>query len=118
MPHPKADFSKKKIASFGALLCAFGCSVSFAFQVQSFKYLNSYPIVQISKFHYIIWSGWWHQRCFSLFFIFQINMLLNFQLGEDCPCPEEIREELYEFHDDLLIHCGRYLSLLTGAGGI
>uniref|UniRef100_A0A452HQS8 Uncharacterized protein n=1 Tax=Gopherus agassizii TaxID=38772 RepID=A0A452HQS8_9SAUR len=36
----------------------------------------------------------------------QINMLLNFQLREDCPCPEEIREELYEFHDDLLIHCG------------
>ncbi|CAI5764049.1 ryanodine receptor 3 [Podarcis lilfordi] len=36
----------------------------------------------------------------------QINMLLNFQLGEDCPCPEEIQEELYEFHDDLLIHCG------------
>uniref|UniRef100_A0A8C3VGE5 Ryanodine receptor 3 n=1 Tax=Catharus ustulatus TaxID=91951 RepID=A0A8C3VGE5_CATUS len=38
----------------------------------------------------------------------QINMLLNFQLGEDCPCPEEIREELYEFHDDLLIHCGEW----------
>uniref|UniRef100_A0A8D0HWE0 Ryanodine receptor 3 n=1 Tax=Sphenodon punctatus TaxID=8508 RepID=A0A8D0HWE0_SPHPU len=36
----------------------------------------------------------------------QINMLLNFQLGEDCPCPEAIREELYEFHDDLLLHCG------------
>ncbi|XP_051829609.1 ryanodine receptor 3 [Antechinus flavipes] len=36
----------------------------------------------------------------------QINMLLNFQLGENCPCPEEIREELYDFHDDLLIHCG------------
>ncbi|KAH1171424.1 hypothetical protein KIL84_007042, partial [Mauremys mutica] len=36
----------------------------------------------------------------------QINMLLNFQLREDCPCPEEIRDELYEFHDDLLIHCG------------
>ncbi|XP_010015146.1 PREDICTED: ryanodine receptor 3-like, partial [Nestor notabilis] len=36
----------------------------------------------------------------------QINMLLNFQLGEDCPCPEEIRDELYEFHDDLLSHCG------------
>lgn len=35
-------------------------------------------------------------------------MLLNFQLGEDCPCPEEIREELYEFHDDLLIHCGEW----------
>uniref|UniRef100_A0ABM5FAI2 Ryanodine receptor 3 n=1 Tax=Pogona vitticeps TaxID=103695 RepID=A0ABM5FAI2_9SAUR len=36
----------------------------------------------------------------------QINMLLNFQLGEDCPCPDEIREDLYEFHDYLLIHCG------------
>uniref|UniRef100_A0A8I3QWD6 Ryanodine receptor 3 n=1 Tax=Canis lupus familiaris TaxID=9615 RepID=A0A8I3QWD6_CANLF len=36
----------------------------------------------------------------------QINMLLNFQLGENCPCPEEIREELYDFHEDLLIHCG------------
>lgn len=35
-------------------------------------------------------------------------MLLNFQLGEDCPCPEEIRDELYEFHDDLLIHCGEW----------
>ncbi|KFO32898.1 Ryanodine receptor 3 [Fukomys damarensis] len=36
----------------------------------------------------------------------QINMLLNFQMGENCPCPEEIREELYDFHEDLLIHCG------------
>ncbi|KAI4540342.1 hypothetical protein MG293_009383 [Ovis ammon polii] len=35
----------------------------------------------------------------------QINMLLNFQLGENCPCPEEIREELYDFHEDLLLHC-------------
>ncbi|XP_041123116.1 ryanodine receptor 3 isoform X8 [Polyodon spathula] len=36
----------------------------------------------------------------------QINMLLNYKLGEDCPCPDEIREEMYEFHDDLLLHCG------------
>ncbi|XP_019482753.1 PREDICTED: ryanodine receptor 3 [Hipposideros armiger] len=36
----------------------------------------------------------------------QINMLLNFHLGENCPCPDEIREELYDFHDDLLTHCG------------
>ncbi|XP_012862710.2 ryanodine receptor 3 [Echinops telfairi] len=36
----------------------------------------------------------------------QINMLVNFQLGETCPCPDEIREELYEFHEDLLLHCG------------
>ncbi|XP_029456052.1 LOW QUALITY PROTEIN: ryanodine receptor 3 [Rhinatrema bivittatum] len=40
----------------------------------------------------------------------QINMLLNFQLEENCPCPEEIRYELYEFHDDLLLHCGIPLS--------
>ncbi|XP_061097426.1 ryanodine receptor 3-like isoform X2 [Conger conger] len=36
----------------------------------------------------------------------QINMLLNFSLGEDCPCPEEIREDLYDFHDELRLHCG------------
>lgn len=40
-------------------------------------------------------------------------MLLNFQLGEDCPCPEDIREQLYEFHDDLLIHCGEWQSFDT-----
>ncbi|TSO67486.1 Ryanodine receptor 3 [Bagarius yarrelli] len=36
----------------------------------------------------------------------QINMLLNFTMGEDCPCPEDIREELYEFHSELCLHCG------------
>ncbi|XP_030626784.1 ryanodine receptor 3 [Chanos chanos] len=36
----------------------------------------------------------------------QINMLLNFSAGEDCPCPEEIQEELQIFHDDLRLHCG------------
>ncbi|KAJ8269879.1 hypothetical protein GJAV_G00107820 [Gymnothorax javanicus] len=36
----------------------------------------------------------------------QINMLLNFSLGEDCPCPDEIREDLYDFHDELRLHCG------------
>uniref|UniRef100_A0A3P8YVM5 Ryanodine receptor 3 n=1 Tax=Esox lucius TaxID=8010 RepID=A0A3P8YVM5_ESOLU len=36
----------------------------------------------------------------------QINILLNFSAGEDCPCPEEIREELYSFHDELRLHCG------------
>ncbi|XP_058255374.1 ryanodine receptor 3 isoform X1 [Hemibagrus wyckioides] len=36
----------------------------------------------------------------------QINMLLNFSMGEDCPCPEDIREELYEFHSELCLHCG------------
>ncbi|XP_076834093.1 ryanodine receptor 3 isoform X3 [Brachyhypopomus gauderio] len=36
----------------------------------------------------------------------QINMLLNFSMGEDCPCPEDIQEELYEFHNELRLHCG------------
>ncbi|XP_037397585.1 ryanodine receptor 3-like isoform X3 [Pygocentrus nattereri] len=36
----------------------------------------------------------------------QINMLLNFSMGEDCPCPEDIQEELYDFHNELRLHCG------------
>jgi len=37
----------------------------------------------------------------------QINILLNFSEGEDCPCPEEIQEELTAFHEELRLHCGR-----------
>uniref|UniRef100_A0A8C7FDW2 Ryanodine receptor 3 n=1 Tax=Oncorhynchus kisutch TaxID=8019 RepID=A0A8C7FDW2_ONCKI len=37
----------------------------------------------------------------------QINMLLNFSTGEDCPCPEDIQEELYAFHNELRLHCGK-----------
>ncbi|XP_056284489.1 ryanodine receptor 3 [Pseudoliparis swirei] len=36
----------------------------------------------------------------------QINILLNFSEGEDCPCPEEIQEELTAFHEELRLHCG------------
>ncbi|XP_039897726.1 ryanodine receptor 3-like isoform X4 [Simochromis diagramma] len=36
----------------------------------------------------------------------QINMLLNFSMGEDCPCPADIQEELYDFHNQLQLHCG------------
>nr|XP_032804165.1 ryanodine receptor 2-like isoform X12 [Petromyzon marinus] len=39
----------------------------------------------------------------------QINTLLNFKNGEseeECPCPEDARELLLDFHDDLLLHCG------------
>ncbi|KAH1181027.1 hypothetical protein KIL84_001961, partial [Mauremys mutica] len=39
----------------------------------------------------------------------QINMLLHFKLGadeEECPVPEGIRDELLDFHTDLLSHCG------------
>uniref|UniRef100_A0A668AN21 Uncharacterized protein n=1 Tax=Myripristis murdjan TaxID=586833 RepID=A0A668AN21_9TELE len=37
----------------------------------------------------------------------QINMLLNFKdEKQECPCPEYIREQLLDFHEDLMIHCG------------
>ncbi|MFT7807285.1 ryanodine receptor 2 isoform X1 [Arapaima gigas] len=37
----------------------------------------------------------------------QINMLLNFKDDkQDCPCPEDIREQLQDFHEDLMKHCG------------
>ncbi|KAI3364144.1 hypothetical protein L3Q82_010961 [Scortum barcoo] len=36
----------------------------------------------------------------------QINILLNFSAGEDCPCPEDIQEELNAFHEELRLHCG------------
>ncbi|CAO2626134.1 Ryanodine receptor 1 [Lemmus lemmus] len=43
----------------------------------------------------------------------QINMLLQFKNGadeEDCPLPEEIRQDLVNFHQDLLAHCGIQLE--------
>uniref|UniRef100_A0A671PCZ7 Ryanodine receptor 3-like n=1 Tax=Sinocyclocheilus anshuiensis TaxID=1608454 RepID=A0A671PCZ7_9TELE len=43
----------------------------------------------------------------------QINMLLNFSAGDDCTCPEELQEELQGFHDDLRLHCGICLSILS-----
>ncbi|MED6253084.1 Ryanodine receptor 2, partial [Ataeniobius toweri] len=36
----------------------------------------------------------------------QINMLLNFKDDkQDCPCPGYIREQLLDFHEDLMRHC-------------
>ncbi|KAM4640861.1 ryanodine receptor 1 [Discoglossus pictus] len=42
----------------------------------------------------------------------QINMLMNFKnmAEEDCPVPPEIRDELCEFHNDLLSHCGVHME--------
>lgn len=37
-------------------------------------------------------------------------MLLQFKNAEDeeeCPLPEELRQDLLEFHQDLLAHCGK-----------
>ncbi|XP_055771918.1 ryanodine receptor 2-like [Salvelinus fontinalis] len=37
----------------------------------------------------------------------QINMLLSFKDEKvDCPCPEHIRGQLVDFHEDLMTHCG------------
>ncbi|XP_072436665.1 ryanodine receptor 2 isoform X1 [Chiloscyllium punctatum] len=37
----------------------------------------------------------------------QINMLLSFKNDRrECPCPVEVREELLDFHEDLMAHCG------------
>ncbi|XP_049596076.1 ryanodine receptor 3 isoform X1 [Syngnathus scovelli] len=36
----------------------------------------------------------------------QINMLLTFSTGDDCPCPSAIQGELYDFHNQLQLHCG------------
>lgn len=48
----------------------------------------------------------------SLVFLFQINMLLNFKDDKsECPCPEEIRDQLLDFHEDLMTHCGKIVVL-------
>lgn len=40
--------------------------------------------------------------------MFQINMLLTFSMGDDCPCPTDIQEELFDFHNQLQLHCGEF----------
>nr|XP_033467469.1 ryanodine receptor 2-like isoform X2 [Epinephelus lanceolatus] len=48
----------------------------------------------------------------------QINMLLNFKdEKQDCPCPEYIREQLLDFHEDLMRHCGIELDEERGIDG-
>ncbi|XP_077408297.1 ryanodine receptor 3 isoform X2 [Vanacampus margaritifer] len=36
----------------------------------------------------------------------QINILLNFTTGDDCPCPEDLQDKLNAFHEELQLHCG------------
>lgn len=39
----------------------------------------------------------------------KVLLLTNFKHGredEECPVPEEVRDTLAEFHNDLLLHCG------------
>ena len=42
-------------------------------------------------------------------------MLLQFKNGadeEECPLPEEIRQDLVNFHQDLLAHCGKEKKII------
>ncbi|XP_031824383.1 ryanodine receptor 2 isoform X11 [Sarcophilus harrisii] len=48
----------------------------------------------------------------------QINMLLNFKDEKnECPCPEDIRDQLLDFHEDLMTHCGIELDEDGGLDG-
>ncbi|XP_050977790.1 ryanodine receptor 1 isoform X7 [Labeo rohita] len=43
----------------------------------------------------------------------QVNMLMSFKHcpeEEDCPVPEEVRNDLLTFHHDLLAHCGVHIE--------
>lgn len=65
--------------------------------------------------------GWEHadlsvpnQLC--LFFSVQMNMMLSFREEcQDCPCPEDIQDLMWEFHQDLMNHCGRQPIRTTNA---
>uniref|UniRef100_A0A671VFU3 Uncharacterized protein n=1 Tax=Sparus aurata TaxID=8175 RepID=A0A671VFU3_SPAAU len=49
----------------------------------------------------------------------QINMLLNFKdEKQECPCPDYIREQLLDFHEDLMRHCGKVPFKLDEERGI
>lgn len=40
-------------------------------------------------------------------FFLKVLLLTNFkQCDEDCPVPEDVRDTLGEFHNNLLLHCG------------
>lgn len=44
--------------------------------------------------------------------LFKVLLLTNFKHGpedEECPVPEEVRDTLGEFHNDILLHCGEKL---------
>uniref|UniRef100_A0A6I8PD25 Ryanodine receptor 1 n=1 Tax=Ornithorhynchus anatinus TaxID=9258 RepID=A0A6I8PD25_ORNAN len=50
----------------------------------------------------------------------QINMLLHFKGGadeEDCPVPDDVRQDLLQFHEDLMTHCGEPQEEESSLGG-
>lgn len=44
----------------------------------------------------------------------KVLMLTNFKHleDEDSPVPEDVRETLAEFHNDLLLHCGEHFCVI------
>lgn len=45
--------------------------------------------------------------------IFKVLLLTNFKHGpedEECPVPEDVRDTLGEFHNDILLHCGEFCT--------
>lgn len=47
--------------------------------------------------------------CCPMVLLSKVLLLTNFKHGredEECPVPEEVRDTLAEFHNDLLLHCG------------
>lgn len=54
------------------------------------------------------------QRC-CLTLFFKVLLLTNFKHGpedEECPVPEDVRDTLGDFHNDLLLHCGEMFLLI------
>uniref|UniRef100_A0A8C1G5L1 Ryanodine receptor 1a (skeletal) n=1 Tax=Cyprinus carpio TaxID=7962 RepID=A0A8C1G5L1_CYPCA len=50
----------------------------------------------------------------------QVNMLMSFKNSpeeEVCPVPEEVRNDLLTFHQDLLAHCDSYMNLWSCVTG-
>lgn len=44
----------------------------------------------------------------KFFFSIQMNTMLSFhEECQCCPCPEDIQDLMWEFHQDLMTHCGR-----------
>lgn len=54
--------------------------------------------------------------CVLFFFSVQINMMVSFREEcQECPCPEDIQDLMWEFHQDLMSHCGKQPIRTTNA---
>lgn len=61
------------------------------------------------------WRNIYADSMFFTVFFFKVLLLTNFKHcpeDEECPVPEEVRDTLGEFHNDILLHCGKHLLIL------